>query len=226
MKYVESRDIAGRVISSVKRHSLIASTLVLWAVLIGVTYFTIKNSAWSDLTYTSVLVASKAITQGSVITKDMLSSAKFLNGYIPKNSISVENIDEVMGKTALVTMDKGDVISPSVVSIEGDAAGRLASVIGKDKKIMTFSSADVHTIPEVLRVGDRITIYAVDPKANTKMILMSEVEILQIIRKTSDDNKSGEIISFAIVAGDDGVLNISESLAKENFLQIAIEPRG
>ena len=206
---------------------MLSATLALWLSIIFVAYTVIGSSKWNSLSYQEVLIAANTIPRGTVITPEMLTVTSFVQGNAPHNSFSINNSDEIIGSIALVTINPGDIISPSFVGFEGgDSLGKLSEVIEPNRKIVTVSVSDVHTIPEVLRVGDRVTIYKVDVETGSKSILIGGVEVLQVLRKQSDDEDSiGSIVSISVSITDEIALDISEALAKDNFLHLAIEPR-
>jgi Flp pilus assembly protein CpaB len=222
MKYLPPTGAYERLVFYARKHILIIATVALWILL---TLFTIKyahSSLNQNLSYETVLIAGDDIPKDSLLSQNQISTQKFLEGHLPQHAVAEAKKELLLGKRALVNIRAGDILTPSLLGETDSNIARLTQLIDKDKSIFTLSPKDVHMLSPLLEVGNRVALYIVDIKNDKKIKLLEHVRIIEVSR-TGDKKTSGEISSVSLELGSDDITKVSEALAKEWFVELAIE---
>ena len=164
-----------------------------------------NNDATSE-----VLVAADHIKPGQVIKESDLKTERVPTQYVPSDSVSEGDADELVGKAAIVAISKGLPISKS--SIQGsDAPSTLASSLSSDNMVaQSISLDDAAGLSPLLSVGDIVDVVAVgsDGDRTVSTVLASDVRVLAL-----DGNLSGTVA--------DGYSRVTVELTSNQALEVS-----
>lgn len=144
----------------------------------------------------TVVVAAKAIPQGTTISEEMLTAAEIPSGYVDKDT--VYDIKDAVGKQAVVKTEKGGQLRQGTLT-GSDGSSSLASKLSKGKKAVSIDvSTETDFAQSLLRQGDRVNLYSF---ANgVKKLICKDVEVLALDGYTNyADMGQGAATSYSTV---------------------------
>lgn len=88
-----------------------------------------------------IVVASKELPAGTILSKASLAPAAYLKGNLSQNFVSVENLTSVLGRSLLLDLKPGDPILLTAVT-GADVANRMAEKVPAGKRLFNLSITD------------------------------------------------------------------------------------
>lgn len=162
------------------------SILAAFLAAIGVFVFLLQTErkALAEYEKEQVCVVAVKIPRGEKLTGEnvekYITIAEIDKNMVPKTAL--ENPEEVIGRVAVYGIEEGTVLTAGMLREEAEITGQM-----KEPVIAGFRGEDLYqVVGGVLRAGDRIHIYCVDPEKeeSKEKILWENVWVQQVFDQT------------------------------------------
>lgn len=162
------------------------SILAAFLAAIGVFVFLLQTErkALAEYEKEQVCVVAVEIPRGEKLTGENVEKyvtiAEIDKNMVPKTAL--ENPEEVIGRVAVYGIEEGTVLTAGMLREEAEITGQM-----KEPVIAGFRGEDMYqVVGGVLRAGDRIHIYCVDPEKeeSKEKILWENVWVQQVFDQT------------------------------------------
>lgn len=219
MKRIDHNTKTKKGMRTALQFSGIALSLVLCIIVI-VLYM--QRNATQEKTV-QILVAKEDISAQTAVSTANLSAFTVPARAVPPNAITSEKAEQILGKKLVISVQKGDILSPSYFGASKDTlqAG-IANLIPQERKILYITQNDVHIFPPQLQKDNYVQIIAVNTDTegvSTPQTVLSRVQVVDIIRTEEGIGMIGLLLT------DDEVTSISSRLNGNWKLQIVMRPQ-
>lgn len=173
---------------------------------------------------TSVLITKSNLLRGQTIKDGDLAEVSFVKGYVPENSILASRKKEVVGKTVLTFLLKGDIVTPhSFGKTLAELPVQVSKILKDDKKAFYLKRSDIATVPGGLSLSDRIDIFGVKKDKTSQEKFLENVEVIDIHQASAEQTGSIDLIGLALT--EEQITRLTKVIAEEWFLEVAIRPK-
>lgn len=221
MKKVPPANLVGRISYFLSYHPYWL-TVTLLVVFIGLTIYTLivyVSAARPHLATQEYLVAARDILPGAKIEEGDLAHVAYVQGYTPKNAISVEEKESVVGKYALAAFTPGDVLTPFMLGrTPGGGMGELSTRLAPGSALYYLTKQDIHAPPPGVSLHDHVDIYT-GAEASGGAALAG-VEVVDLGEGSGD----GEYY-LGLALSSSQVQTLTQLLSKKTFLQVVVLPK-
>lgn len=223
MKKIAPQGTFARTIFLFKQNYALVIILILTSIIFFLGNLLIRQPA-RRLETVSVLVAKNNLLRGQTIKEGDLAEVSFVKGYVPENSITVSRKKEVVGKTVLTFLLKGDIITPhSFGKTLAELPIQVSKILKDDKKAFYLKRSDIATIPVGLSLSDRIDIFGVKKDKTSQEKVLENVEIIDI--RSPSPEQMGNIDHIGLALTEEQIIKLTRVIAEEWFLEIVIRPK-
>ncbi|MDR2426260.1 MAG: Flp pilus assembly protein CpaB [Endomicrobium sp.] len=223
-----------------KKSILIAIIFAILAVFFAYTYLSNLESTYRTMAEPiTVVIANQKISQGSVITKEMLLEKKVPKEYVqPKAFATINNLFTKEGKSiyiSLNTVEAGEQIMSTKVS-RANAETGIVNIIPEGYKALAVNF-DVES-SNVITPGSRIDILSVieyedtDGKMQESIFMIAQNILVlavgnnylgSVAQKNDDESRRGSIITLAVTIEEAQTIMLA---ADNGSLKYIIRPAG
>ena len=153
-----------------------------------------------------VLVASDAVTEGTVITYDMISQRAVPEQFVTSSVIKPDSANYIVGQKVLVPLQAGDPLLWSQFETS-KAAEKLSTIVQKKGRAITIPAAGPSAVGGWIRPNDHIDIIGTfrDPQSQEQMA----VTLLQNVVVLATGKITGTTNINLLPEGDRGYADIS-----------------
>jgi pilus assembly protein CpaB len=202
-------------------------TPLVVAVILGLTAFLVS---WSAIRKQSadvkrgwnlvpVLVAAVEMSEGTVVTTEMISSRMVPDQFVTSSVVKPENASFVVGQTVLVPMQAGDTVLWSQFN-SNRAAERLSSKVQKQTRAITIEAGVQSSVGGWVRPSDHVDIVGTfkDPQSGqpVAVTLMQNITVLATGKITGTTNVN------LIPEGSRGYSNVSLLVIPEDVEMLVL----
>ncbi len=169
------------------------------------------------------LVATRDIAPLEAISSKDVAIYSFPENAKPPKGITTEQAGSIFGQRALITIRKGELLSPSFFGVQEVGNGNnIASALPEGTRLVYFHTADFHAVPPELQKQNRIDIYAIpqNKDAGTKALkIIDSVEIFDVVHAKGDEGGM-----LGLLVNDEQADSVSTYLNSDWKLQIVLKP--
>ena len=108
--------------------------------------------------HVEVLAANRDLAVGTVIVKKDLATKSIPGREVSKNTITLEDLDRILGKKLKYSMDKGETVMWSYVDVPYRPGSGLAPVISKSMRAISMSIGGASGVSGLLQPNDRVDV--------------------------------------------------------------------
>ncbi|MFW5703825.1 MAG: SAF domain-containing protein [Patescibacteria group bacterium] len=200
--------------------SLLVTSIILYSQL--------KKNSNVELETVQVLIAAEDISALHNISSDDVVSQQFVKGFEPANAFTLEQFSDINGKKILLSVQKGDIISPSHFGVNKSGKSRgIANTLPPEQQAVFLSKEDVHIFPPDLYEGNFVDIVAIntdDSSQNKVEVLLQNVEVFEIVKSGGNSADNTDIVGFLVTP--EQALTISEKLDGSWLFQINLRSQN
>lgn len=165
-----------------------------------------------------VVVASKEIMAGTILTKSMLAPASYLKGNLSSNFVPVENLQNVLGRTVMLDLKPGDPLLLTAVT-GADMADRMAEKVPAGKRLFTLSITDQSAGLGFVRPNDHVDLLAhmdLPGRGPVTFTVMQDVTLVSVGAASviQGEGLGGTAVSFFVDPEEFEVLAYAQSRGK------------
>jgi pilus assembly protein CpaB len=168
--------------------------LVLAALGFGVAWSAVKNmgdKAREGWKLTSVLVATKDLSEGTVVTSDVVANRQVPEAFVTSSVVRPEQVNYVTGQKILVAVQTGDPLLYTQFETQRTAE-RLSTKVQKQARAVTIDAAKTTAVGGWVRPNDHVDVIGIfkDPQTNESVAvtLMENVMVLATGKLTGTTN--------------------------------------
>ncbi len=217
-------------ITQEKSFSRVGSFLIRWGglitsvVLIGILIsMVVADSRKQEVIMVDYLVTTRDIAPLETISSKDVAIYSFPENAKPPTGITTDQAKSIFGQRALITIRKGELLSPSFFGVQEVGNGNnIASALPEGKRLVYFHSADFHAVPPDLQKQNHIDIYAVpqNKDVGTKAVkIITSVEVFDMYRSKNDEGSM-----LGLLVDDTQADSVSTYLNSDWKLQIVLKP--
>ncbi len=186
----------------------------------------------------AVLITTKQLAQGEVITRDHMQQTQMLRMNVTQNHLTADGIPMVLGKQVTVDLKKGDPLLLSAIQGAAEITS-MAQKIPAGKRLFSLSIEDPSVQNGFIKPNDHVDILAymdLPNRGRTVFTVLQDVTLVSIGSMTNSSNAQGtsasnvsffvsqkeaEILSYALKVG-----TFSLSLRNPKDISKAQEGKG
>lgn len=165
-----------------------------------------------------IVVASKELPAGTILTKGVLAPASYLKGNLSSNFILADNLGTVLGRSVLVDLRPGDPILLTGVT-GADTADRMAEKVPAGKRLFTLSITDHSAGLGFVRPNDHVDILThmdLPGRGPVTFTVMQDVTLVSVGAASviSGEGLGGTAVSFFVEPEEFEVLSYAQAKGK------------
>lgn len=165
-----------------------------------------------------IVVASRELTAGTVLTKSVLAPAAYLRGNLSSNFVPVENLNNILGRSILIDVKPGDPIFLTAVT-GADMADRMAEKVPAGKRLFTMTITDNSAGLGFVRPNDHVDILAhmeLPGRGAVTFTVMQDVTLVSVGASSviSGEGLGGASVSFFVDPEEFEVLSYAQAKGK------------
>ncbi|WP_350343109.1 Flp pilus assembly protein CpaB [Proteinivorax tanatarense] len=161
-----------------KNTKMIATVAAACIFLLGLIITLSSNDNTSNENLVQTIIVREDINSLTEITADMVKVKEIHNEAVPENSVS--NVDEVVGKVAMVDMFRGDIITTQKIEESGSIRAGLSSVVPEEMRAITINVEQDSGVAGLLKIGDQVDVISVLGEEETAVLLLENRKVLAV----------------------------------------------
>lgn len=224
MKRIYPTSGTAHVIHIIRRWGGLILSLILFIISFGIYYISRDQN---EITYVNYIIAKRDIPALEIISPNDLSVIQFAEQTVPPNGIDEKNVENIIGKKAIISIKKGDLLSPTFFGLQELAKGNnITSAIPTGKRLQYLNVTDFHSLPPNLNNNNRIDIYSIlTDERNTKAEkVLSSIEVFDIVQGKIENKES--VIMVGLLFTDSQSQIISSYLNDTWKLNMVLIPQN
>lgn len=208
-------------LSELLKHAKLEVILIGVAIALGITGATLEHLSRVDFEaqlqsqyrVTTVLVLGQNLKQGTVITKDMLSTRAFLSSNVTPHMIAPKDLELTLGHTLVVDGLAGDPLTLSQLTT-GQNMRTIAERIPEGKRLYMLEINDRVAAHGFIRPGDHVDVLGrldFPGRGLTSFTLLANIQIVSMGKSVDPlDQTITNQVSFFVSPEQMEVLNFAE----------------
>jgi Flp pilus assembly protein CpaB len=141
-----------------------------------------------------LIVASKIIKSGQIITMDHLAYREFPSNYRTNDLIEASMLDQVEGKKALSTIEPGEMIIKSQLASPGRPL--LGGTLGADKRLIALRPDSIDKSSGLFKDGEKVDVIVTYNDASDRKTTKTVIQAA-VLKKLYDFNSSKDPVNEA-----------------------------
>jgi Flp pilus assembly protein CpaB len=165
-----------------------------------------------------IVVASKELPAGTVLTKSILGPSAYLKGNLSQNFVPVENLSSILGRSLLIDLKPGDPVLLTAVT-GADNADRMAEKVPAGKRLFNLSITDNSAGLGFVRPNDHVDILThmeLPGRGPVTFTVMQDVTLVSVGASSVIDGEGlgGTAVSFFVEPEEFEVLSYAQAKGK------------